>query len=217
MSLDRGACRRLLVLLFFLSPVLSCSTVKEAIWPPTPTPTATATPTPTPTPTPTATRVPIAQRDFADILLQKEELPDGFMQIDLPHLEDTFSEMLGGAATSELESVLEEIVTGYARLFSSEEEIYTNMILVYPDPGFAQTAFVEYRDLIAGQEEEIDAEQVGEESAMFDQSSRGVVYYFILWRYQEAILNLQYAGEDGIEPEDFLRLAQSVQTRLEAG
>jgi hypothetical protein len=210
--------KRWLLLLACLFPMLSCTTIKQAIWPPTQTPTPTVTPTSTPTNTPTSTRVPIAERDFRDILLQKSELPEGFTELDLPDLEKNFETSLGTAGISQLGVLMENLETGFACLFISQDaEMYSNMILVYTDTGYAQAAYEGYFELISGQVDEADAETIGEQSAAFDQSMRGMISYIIIWKYQEAILNIQYAGEDGIELEELVRLAQLVQSRLEAG
>ncbi len=210
--------KRWLLLLVCLLPMLSCTAVKQAIWPPTQTPTPTVTPTATPTNTPTPTRVPIAERDFRDILLQKSDLPEGFTEIDLPDLESNFEESLGTMGVSQLGVITENLEKGFACLFISQDsELYSNMILVYTDEGYAQAAYEGYLELIGEQIDEIDAELIGEQSAAFDQSMRGMTGYIIIWQYREAVLNIQYAGQDGIELEELVRLAQLVQSRLEAG
>jgi hypothetical protein len=204
------------ILLFCLVPALSCTTVKQAIWPPTPTPTPTVTPTPTATPTPTPTPIPIAKRDFRTILLRSSDLPEGFIEIDLPDLEESLKTSLGEAGVSQLGVIMENLETGFASLFISQEsEIYADMILVYTDGGYAQAAYAAYYDLFADQADEVDAERIGQQSSAFDQSMQGMTAYIIIWQYQEAVLNVQYAGEDGIELEELIRLAQLVQSRLE--
>jgi hypothetical protein len=206
------------ILLLCLFPMLGCTTLKEAIWPPTATPTPTVTPTPTATPTPTPTRIPIANRDFRDILLQSADLPEGFIEIDIPDLDENLETSLGAAGTSQLGALMENLETGFMCFFMSQDgEAYANMILVYTDAGYARAAYAGYDDLIRDQADEIDADRIGEQSAAFDQSSQGITEYIIIWQYQEAVLNIQYVGEDGIELEELVRLAQLVQSRLEAG
>ncbi len=204
----------MVVLLFFLLPLFSCTSIRDVISPQTPTPTATptATPTKTPNPTPTATRIPLEDRNLKEIALQASDLPEGFMEIDLPNLETLFEQMadeLGTAAYENLE-------TGFACLFGSQDnQAYANFVLVFSDADYAKVGYDEFIEQSSG--DEMDVPLIGEESAGFDQTNSSTTGYLVVWRYQEAILALTYAGEDDVDAEEIIRLAKVIQTRLEEG
>ena len=205
---------RWLVLLVCLIPVLSCSTVQEAFWPPTPTPTPTATATSTPTPTPTPTRIPLVERDLRDIALQKSDLPDpeGFFETDFPDIELLADEL----GDSDDILMLEKVEKGFMCYFSStaDDAMYMNFLLIYQNEGDAKTAF----DALFGTAEgipELDHPPIGEDGFglnMVDSSSAG---YAIVWRYREAMVLLGYDGEDDIGVEEMIRMAEAIQARLE--
>ena len=210
--------RRWLILLLCLFPVLSCTTVKQAIWPPTQTstPTSTSTPTPTPTNTPTPTRIPLAERDLRDIALQKSDLPDpeGFVEFDIPDIQDLAEDMDGSAASP----LMQNVVKGYASFFNSIDgsAMFANLILVYQDVESAETAFEEYIDGLSSGEE-IDLPLIGDVSIGVTVSSSRMTSFVIAWRYEEAFLELDYVGEDDIDIEEMIRMAQAIQSRLEDG
>ena len=205
-----GPSRKWLVLLFCLFPVLSCSPVREIFSPATATPTPTATPTKTPTRTATPTRIPLADRNLKDIALQSSDLPAGFIELDLPDLENLIAQM-GDSYSGILNETLE---TGFASIFvSQDQQSYNNMILVFRDSAFAKIAYDELIDQSQG--DEIDVPALGEETAGFDQSGSSTTTYYIVWRYREAVLILQYYGEDEVEVEELIDLAQIIQSRLE--
>jgi hypothetical protein len=200
------------ILLACLFPLFSCVSIRDVISPPTPTPTATATPTATNTPTltPTSTRLPLAERDLKDLALQASDLPDGFMEVDLPNLETLFEQM---EDELKMES-LKNLEVGFACLFSSKEnEAYANLIFILSDTGYAEIAYDEYVDQANG--DEMDVPLIGEESTGFNTSNGSLTGYLIVWRYQEAVVALSYSGESEKDVEEVLRLAEVVQSRIE--
>ncbi len=204
--------KRWLVLLVFLFPMLSCTTIQEAIWPPTATPTPTITPTPTPTSTPTPTNVPLAQRDLKELALQKSDLESGFTETDIPDVRQMLSQAQGAAA----DALQENLETGFAVVFVSKSSaIYVNMILVYTDTAAAESAFGTYDDaLTAG--EVLDVTQIGDDTIARGLTASGMTSYAVVWRYHEAIIELDYLGQDDIGIDELVRLAKIVQARVEA-
>jgi hypothetical protein len=203
------------ILLLLLFPMLSCSTVQEAIWPPTATPTPTATSTPTPTPTPTPTRIPLVERELRDIALKKSDLPDpeGFFEVDIPDLEQLVKELAdsGEAPTTE------NLEKGFLCYFTSKDgdAIFLNFLLVYEDEGYAKTAFQSYIETL-DPEDALDLPTIGDETSGMGMSSSDTTGYAVAWRYREAMIMLAYVGEDDIGVEDMVHMAQAVQSRLEA-
>jgi hypothetical protein len=208
------ASKKLLAFLLFLSPVLSCATIRDAIRPPTATATATATATHTPTNIPTPTRIPLAERDLKGIALNTSDLPDGFTEIDYPDLEGYFRQ------TGQEDSIfLEDLKNGLGCFFSSKADgIYFNLIFVYSDSASAKRVYTESANsLIEGQE--LDIPLIGEESyaTMQTMDSYGTtsLVYGIIWRFQEAVFVLIHDGEEDIGAEEMVRLAEIVQSRVE--
>jgi hypothetical protein len=177
-----------LLLLPFLFPILSCSTVQDAIFPATATPTA----TPTPTRTLTPTLAPLAERDLQPIALQKSDLPDGFVEINFPDVE----QILGQVSASIAKALRGNLETGFLNLFTRtrDNSVYANMILVYQDAGSAQRAFEDYADEL----------------------TVGMTSYVVSWRYHEAVVELDYVGEDDIGIDELIRLAEMIQSRIES-
>jgi hypothetical protein len=204
--------KRWLVLLVFLFPMLSCTTIKEAIWPPTATPTPTVTPTPTPTNTPTPTSVPFAQRDLKELALQLSDLPSGFTETDIPDIDQLLGQSEGAAANA----LRENLETGFASLYmSGSSTIYLNMILVYTDAAAAESAYNAYAEAMAVGDE-LDVPLIGEASMARGLTSQGLTSYALVWRYHEAIIELDYVGKDDIGIDEVVRLGQIVQSRIEA-
>ena len=207
--------KRWLILMICLVPMFSCTTVQDVLFPPTQTPTPTATPTPTPTPTitPTPTVVPLAERKLRDIALRKSDLPSGYTGIDIPDVEEILGQM-GGSGSEDL---LENLETGFMSFFTSQEgSLFANMILVYLDEDSASAAYESLSNqMTAG--EEMDVPLIGEECMARGASTAGIYSYAILWRYREAVLELDYVGKEDIGIEEMARLAQIVQSRLETG
>jgi hypothetical protein len=204
--------KRWLLLFVFLFPMLSCTTIQEAIWPPTATPTPTVTPTPTPTYTPSPTNIPLAQRDLKELALQKSDLGSGYTETDIPDIHQIFSQAQGTAA----EALTENLETGFAVVFVSKSNlIYVNMILIYPDTAAAKSAYDAYGDaLVSGKV--LDVPTIGEDSLARGITSGGLTSYALVWRYHEAILELDYIGADDVGIDELVRLAQIVQARVEA-
>jgi hypothetical protein len=197
-----------LVLLFVFLPALSCTTVKEVFWPPTQTPTPTATPTPTQTPT----RIPLAERNLKEIVLQKSEEPEGFLEVDIPDVEQALAK--ADAATAR--ALKDNLETGFLSMFSSNEQttVYANLILVYRDSAFARNAFLAYREVITNNEG-VDIPLIGDESLAVTISDSGLTGYVVGWRYHEAILELDYVGKADIGIDEMIRLARLIESRLE--
>jgi hypothetical protein len=206
------------LLLVCLLPLLSCASIQELISPSTPTPTATSTPTKTPTPTitpsPTAalTPMPLADRDLKDIALQASDLPDGFIEVDIPNYEvllETMEDDFDSAVTENLEKA-------FICMFSSpDDQMYLNMVLVFQDSAYAQVAYDELVYESGSENEEVDVPLIGEESAGFDQSDSSYAGYFIVWHYREAVLVLFYYGNDSVEMDEIIQLAETIQSRIE--
>ncbi len=200
--------RRWMVLALALFPILSCATIKEAVWPPTQTPTPTATPTPTRTPT----RIPLAERNLKEIVLQKSEVPEGFLEVDIPDA----GQALEKADVATARALKDNLETGFLSMFSSNERsaVYANLILVYKDSALARNAFLAYREVIT-EKEVVDIPLIGEESLAVTISDSGLIGYVVGWRYQEAILELDYVGKADIGIDEMIRLARLIESRLE--
>jgi hypothetical protein len=205
------------VLLFSLLLVLGCSSIQGLISPSTPTPTPTQTFTPKPTSTPTATPtetpipVPLAERDLSDIALQASDLPEGFLEFDLPNIELLLDQM-----EDDLGAVAENVEKGFICLFSSEDDqIFTNLILVFSDSSYARVAFDEMIAETDG--DEVDIPLIGEESVGLDDSDDYNISYIVAWRFHEALVALVYSGGDDIDMDEVVRLAEVIQSRMEGG
>jgi hypothetical protein len=205
--------RKWLLLFVFIFPMLSCTTIKEAIWPPTATPTPTVTPTPTPTYTPTPTNIPLAQQDLKQLALQKSDLGSGYTETDIPDIHQILSQAQG-AAVDALQANLE---TGFAVVFVSKSNlIYVNMILVYTDAAAAESAYDAYEEaLVVG--DVLRVPTIGEATLARGATSGGLTSYALVWRYHEGIFELDYIGSDDVGIDELVRLAQIVQARVEAG
>ncbi|MBN1440190.1 MAG: hypothetical protein JW929_12350 [Anaerolineales bacterium] len=205
--------RRLWILLGLMIPLFGCVTIREAIFPPTLTPTPTVTPTPTPTSTPTPTRVPLAEQDLGDLALRRSDLPDGrYVETVLPD----FHEILLESGEEDTGLILENLETGYAVLFlSGTESIYMNVILVYADPASAAPVFEYYAENYS-EGDEVEIPRIGDASTAVEMEMSGLYAYGIVWRYEEAIVQITYVGEDDIGIDEAVRLAQTVQGRFEA-
>jgi hypothetical protein len=198
-----------LLLAIVLFPALSCTTIKEAVFPPTATPTATATPTPTPTPT----RVPMAQRDLKDFALRKPDLPDGLVEIDMPDVE----QVLGKLQAETTRFLKVDLETGFIAMFTGKTGIYAHMILVYTNSATAQIAFDAYQELDATKGEAADVPAIGDDSFARSVSVSTATGYVVVWIYHEVLMEIDYAGEDDIGAMEMTRLAQLIQSRLEEG
>jgi hypothetical protein len=212
------AAKRWFFPILFLFPVLSCTTVKEVIWPATATPTPTVTPTPTPTCTPTPTRIPLAQRDLRDIALRKSDLADskGFMEIDVPDIKQMVEE-LAATGGAEITPMLENVEKGYMTYLinNGDQSIYLNLILVYGDEGYAATAYESTADTSSGSAE-VDIPRIGDDSLGTSMFSSGTIGYEIAWRWKEAMVMLLYLGKDDIGMDELVRIAQNIQERMES-
>lgn len=200
-----------LLVLVFLFPILSCTTINEAIWPPTatPTPTATSTPTLTPTITPTSTAISLAGLDLEDIALRESDLPEGFTAADIDN-EELLQKMVSSsdAMSTNLES-------GYANLFTSKDgALFINLLLLYQDAGSASDAYDSILEEQTGGDE-LDCPSIGEVCQGLVAEESGMTAYAITWRYHEAVVELAYAGQDDIGFDEMIRLAQVIQSRLE--
>jgi hypothetical protein len=208
----------LVVLLVCLLPLLSCNSIEELISPSTPTPTPTYTPTPTstptitPSPTATLTPVPLADLELKDVALQASDLPEGFMEIDIPNAEVLLEAMEEDFDSAAIENLEQSFICMFT---SSDDRMYINMILVFQDSAYAQVAFDEVVYQSEDEYDEVDIPLIGEDSAAFDQSDSSYAGYFLVWRYREAVIVMFYYGDDSTEMDELVQLAQTVQSRLE--
>ncbi len=195
-----------IVFLFVLMPMLSCNTVGELLNPSTPTPTPTVTPTATPTP------LPLAERDLSEIALQKSDLPSEFIEFDIPEVSKLLDQMTSDAG----DALSEDLVTGYGSFFTSTDSgLYACLVLVYTGTDSAKTAFSAYAEtMTAG--EEISIPVIGEESVARGAGDSSILSYAVVWRYHEAILELDYAGQEDIGIDELVRLARIIEARLES-
>jgi hypothetical protein len=64
--------------------------------------------------------------------------------------------------------------------------------------------------------EEMEIPKIGENSFARFASNDSAVRYAIVWTYHEAIVELDFVGEEDIDLDKLVGLAQIVQSRLEA-
>jgi hypothetical protein len=196
--------------------ILSCSTTRATVVPPTETPAPTATPAPTSTCTPVQAKIPSAEGALSDILLQKSDLPAGFIQLEIPDLV-TFLKQSEDPA---IVALAENLKSGALVLFGSiGESYYGNMILIYSSPDYAAGVFDTFVALAqTGNEEyrEQDVPQIGDQTHAWRSESEGETSYLLGWRYHEAVLILQYSGYQDVGIDELVRLAEVVHARLES-
>jgi hypothetical protein len=205
---------RWIILAVCIFPMLSCTTVREAIFPPTltSTPTITPTATPTQTQTPTPTRIPIADLDLKDLALKPSDLPDGgFIEVDIPNAEDALKR--SNAALADI--LLQDLVKAFEVLFTkSDGTLYAHVILVYTETPAAQAAFGDYQDESTSLED-ADVPKIGDGSFGRTMAADTTVVYVVVWTYREVMMEIDYFGKEDIGIDEMIRLAGIAQSRLE--
>jgi hypothetical protein len=193
-------------------PILSCTTVREAVFPPTRTPTPTVTPTSTKAPPPTHTRIPIADRNLKDFAPKKSDLQEsGFLGVDIPDAEEAL-ENVDPAVTKALSR---NLVAGFAGLFAkSNTGMHARMLPVNADPAAARITFGDYRDELTGGDV-AEIPRIGEGSYAGARKTGTAVSDARAWTYREVAMEIDNAGEDDIGIDEMVRLARIVESRLE--
>ncbi|MBN1440932.1 MAG: PD40 domain-containing protein [Anaerolineales bacterium] len=160
----------------------------------------------------TASPIPLQDRSLSEIILQKSDLRENFIELDGRSGPECMSEVY-----ADIPEIHTSLVHGYQRGFIRDDggEMYSSSLFVYPD---ADSARFSYRALIGsfgGSGWEIPPLGSEIHARYWVEESPRKHLLNIAWRNEEAVLNLMFIGGEAPDGVEIYQLTQKIQKRLE--